>query len=264
MPVVEERESDFESRFGGVGRLYGRSALERLRAAHVCVVGVGGVGSWTAEALARTGVGEITLIDLDDVCITNVNRQLPALNGGIGRAKVDVLADRIALIHPGCKVHALTEYLTEGNAGALLERGYGCVVDAIDRVVNKCVIIAGCRDRGIPVVTTGGAGGKRDGTAVRTADLSLSTQDEMLRQTRRLLRREFGFPHIKGLFGVRCVFSGERPVYPWKDGTACFLPEPGSVLAMDCASGFGSAAHVTGAFGLAAAGEAIQAVLNAV
>jgi tRNA threonylcarbamoyladenosine dehydratase len=254
---------DFAQRFGGIARLYGNAGLARLRRAQVCVIGVGGVGSWTVEALARSGIGALTLIDLDDVCVTNANRQLPALDGQFGRPKVDVLAERVRLIHPGCHVERSAEFFTAATAERLLEPHYDFVIDATDRLTNKCLIIAGCRERAICVLTVGGAGGKRDGTAVRVGDLSHSEHDELLRQVRRKLRRDFGFPREQRTrFGVACVYSPEKVVYPWKDGTCSAEPEPGTSLALDCASGLGTASFVTGAFGLAAAGEVVRQIVS--
>jgi tRNA A37 threonylcarbamoyladenosine dehydratase len=259
---VESSATDFADRFGGIARLYGQAGLERLRTAHVCVIGVGGVGSWIVEALARSGLGALTMIDLDDVCITNVNRQLPALDGQIGRPKIDVLAERVRLIQPECQVEAVADFFTAATAEDMLAPRYDFVVDAIDKVTNKCLIIAGCRERQTPVLTVGGAGGKRDGTAVRVADLAYSEQDELLRQVRRKLRRDMGFP--RGMhqdFGVTCVYSAEKPVFPWANGTCSTEPEPGGdSLTLDCASGFGTATFVTGAFGFAAAGEVVRRI----
>ncbi len=253
--------SDYASRFGGLARLYGSEALPRLQAAHVCVIGVGGVGSWTVEALARSGIGALTLIDLDDVCVTNVNRQLPALDGEIGRAKIDVLADRIRLINPDCRVERRAEFFTAATADRLLATNSDFVVDATDKLTNKCLIITGCRQRAIPVLTVGGAGGRRDGTAVRVCDLAHSEMDELLRQVRRKLRRDFGFPREpQADFGVPCVFTPEPPVYPWADGACRSEPEPESTLTLDCATGFGTASFVTGAFGFAAAGEIVRRI----
>lgn len=256
--------NDFEQRFGGVGRLMGRAGLERLRAAHVCVVGVGGVGSWVVEALARSGVGALTVIDLDDVCVTNVNRQLPALDGEIGRPKVEVLAERVRAINPSCNISAVTEFFTETSAARLLEPTYDFVVDAIDKLSNKALLIGESRRRGRNTLTIGGAGGKRDGTQVRTGDLGDAWGDELLRQVRRKLRRDFGFAAGeqtgKMHWGIRCVWSSETPIFPWSDGVCRGEPEPGSENTLDCASGFGTAAFVTGAFGLAAAGEIVRAI----
>ncbi len=251
--------SGYSERFAGIARLYGKQALARLRGAHVCVVGLGGVGSWTVEALARSGVGEFTLIDLDDVCITNVNRQLPALDGQFGRAKVDVLTERVLAINPESRVHARQEFFTPGSAERLLTPGYDFVVDAIDKLWNKCLLIASCHERRQPMLTVGGAGGKRDGTRVRVSDLALSEQDELLRQVRRTLRRDHGFPKKdRQELGIACVYSPEKPRFPWANGTACLTPEPGSDLTLDCATGFGTAAFVTGVFGFAAAGEVVR------
>ncbi len=251
--------SDYEQRFSGLARLYGAAGLARLRAAHVCVIGVGGVGSWTVEALARSGIGALTMIDLDDVCVTNVNRQLPALDGTIGRPKIDVLAERVRLIHPECRVTTRAEFFTPATAAALLAPGFDFVVDATDRLANKCEIIVRSRERGIPVLTCGSAGGRRDGTAVRVCDLAHSIQDELLRQVRRKLRREFAFPRdVQTDFGVPCVFTPDPPLYPWANGTCALEPEPGSSLRLDCATGFGTATFITGAFGFAAAGEVVR------
>jgi tRNA A37 threonylcarbamoyladenosine dehydratase len=213
------------------------------------------------EALARSGIGALTMIDLDDVCVTNVNRQLHALDGEIGRPKVDALADRVRLINPACRVQTVAEFFTAASASRLLERRYDFVIDATDKLSNKCLIITGSRKRGMPVLTVGGAGGKRDGTAVRVADLAHSEQDELLRQVRRKLRRECGFPRdVRQDFGVACVYSPEKPVFPWADGTCSAEPEPGSSLQLDCASGFGTATPITGAFGFAAAGEVVRRI----
>ena len=261
--ISEPLSSAYSQRFGGIGRLFGAAGLARLRAAHVCVVGVGGVGSWAVEALARSGVGAITMIDLDDVCVTNVNRQLPALDGQIGRPKVEVLAERVGLIHPECRVQAVAEFVTASSAGRLLPEACSYVIDATDRLANKCAMIVLCHERGVPVLTVGGAGGQRDGTTVRVADIADAKQDELLRQVRRKLRYDYGYPRGGGVpFGIRCVFSPERPMFPWSDGTACATPEPGSALALDCASGFGTATFVTGAFGFAAAGEAVRVIAS--
>jgi len=257
-------EPDYLDRFGGLGRLVGRAGLERLRAAHVCVVGVGGVGSWAVEGLARSGVGALTIVDLDDVCVTNVNRQLPALDGQIGRPKIAVLAERVRLINPACRVEAVAEFFTEATAARLLAPDFDYLIDAVDRMSHKARLIAGCRDRGRPCLTVGAAGGRRDATQIRAGDLGDAENDLLLRQVRKKMRRDFGFAAgaTRGRmhFGVRCVWSGERPVFPWADGTCAPVPEAGSSLKLDCESGLGSAVFVTGAFGLVAAGEVVRAI----
>jgi tRNA A37 threonylcarbamoyladenosine dehydratase len=253
---------DYFERFGGVARLLGRAALERLASAHVGVIGVGGVGSWAVEGLARSGVGALTLVDLDDVCVTNVNRQLPALDGQIGRPKVDVLSERVKAINPGCRVTVVHDFFTAATAERLLADRFDFVIDAIDRMTPKALLIAGCVERRISVVTVGAAGGRRDPAQVRTGDLGDASKDELLRLVRKKLRRDHGFApgEQRGRmnFGVRCVWSEEKPVFPWADGTCAAEPEPGSNLKLDCESGFGTAVFVTGVFGLAAAGEVVR------
>ena len=259
-----ERSTDYQSRFGGLTRLLGRSGVDRLREARICVVGLGGVGSWAVEALARTGVGSITLVDLDDICVTNVNRQLHALDGQFGRPKAEVLAERIRLISPTCQVEVLTEFFTEKTEEEILGRGFDGLIDAIDTMSNKALLIAACIKRGIPCVTVGGAGGKRDATQIRSGDLGDSCKDNLLRILRKRLRRDHGFKKgEKSKFGVRCVYSAEQPVYPWADGVCRSEPEPGSDARLDCESGFGTGVFVTGAFGLAAAGELVRLLTEA-
>jgi tRNA A37 threonylcarbamoyladenosine dehydratase len=259
--------NDSELRFGGMARLYGRAGLKRLRAAHVLVVGVGGVGSWTVEALARSGVGTITMVDLDEICVSNVNRQLPALDGTIGRPKVEVLAERIRAINPACRIFARQEFFTEDSAERLLaptDPPVDFVVDAIDAVANKCRLIALCRARRLPVIVCGGAGGRRDPTQVRRADLALATHDRLLSEVRKRLRQEHGFPPAGKKFGVDCICSAEIPVFPQKDGSVCPAAdapaEPGESRRLNCDWGFGSATHVTGTFGFAAAAAVINAL----
>ena len=248
----------------GLAGFFGSSGLERLRAAHVGVIGVGGVGSWAVEGLARSGVGALTLIDLDDVCVTNVNRQLPALDGQIGRPKIDVLAERVRLINPACRVTTVSEFFTPSSAGHLLQGPFDFVVDAIDRMTPKALLIAECTQRGWPVITVGAAGGRRDPAMIRTGDLGEASKDELLRQVRKKLRRlhDYAPGKEKGRmqFGVRCVWSEERPVFPLAAGSCGPEPEPGSNLKLDCESGLGAAVFVTGAFGLAAAGEVVRAL----
>ena len=252
---------DYLQRFGGLARLYGAAALPRLQAAHVCIVGVGGVGSWVVEGLARSGIGALTLVDLDDVCLTNVNRQLPALDGNIGRPKVLALAERIKLINPSCVVTTVSEYFTAKTADTLLATRFTWVADCIDLMSNKALLIAECTRRGQPVLTAGSAGGRRDATRIRVNDLGDSHGDELLRQVRKKLRRDYGFAKGEGnTYGIPCVSTQEQPVFPWADGTCAGEPEPGSNLRLDCATGFGTAVFITGAFGFAAAGEMVRRI----
>src|ERR1039457_2812653 len=212
---------DFETRFDGIARLYGKDGLQKLRAAHVCVIGIGGVGTWAAESLARSGVGALTLVDLDEVCATNINRQLHALTETVGRAKVEVMGERIRAINPDCRVTAEPKFFNEQTAEELLAPKYDFVLDAIDTVTNKVLLLAGCREKNLPVVSCGGAGGRRDGTQVRTADLAKVSHDRLLAEVRKRLRKEIHFPADGSPMGVACVFSAEPPVFAQPDGSVC-------------------------------------------
>lgn len=255
-------DADQMQRFGGVERLYGVGVLARLARAHVCVVGLGGVGSWAVEALARSGIGAITLVDLDEVCVTNINRQLPALEGTIGRPKAEVLAERVLAINPACRVTARVEFFVESTAELLLagER-FDYVIDAIDALKNKALLIARCRAAGIRVITCGGAGGRRDATGVRVDDLAFTHRDPLLRYVRKKLRSRHGFPRdVEQPFGVLAVYTQEMPVYPQADGTVCERAAVDGDTGINCASGLGAATFVTGAFGFAAAGVVVNAI----
>ncbi|MBB3331453.1 tRNA A37 threonylcarbamoyladenosine dehydratase [Halomonas campaniensis] len=250
---------DHALRFGGIRRLYGTRAVERFRTAHVVVVGVGGVGSWTVEALARSGIGRLTLIDLDDVCVSNVNRQLHALDGTIGRPKVEVLAERCRAIQPGIEVREDIAFATPTNLAERIPEDADHVVDAIDSVVAKAALIAWCKRRKLPITVTGAAGGQTDPTRIRVADLARTEHDPLLAKVRSRLRRDFGFSrNPKRRFSVECVYSDEQLVYPGSDGEVC-LQKPGSGEAtrLDCASGFGAATFVTGSFGFTAASRVL-------
>jgi tRNA A37 threonylcarbamoyladenosine dehydratase len=254
--------SPYERRFGGIGRLFGTAGLQRLRQAHVCVVGLGGVGSWAVEALARSGLGQLTLVDLDDVCISNVNRQLHALDGELGKPKVEVMARRVQAINPDCSLHPCQAFFLKSNADEILGTKFDAVLDAIDSPSLKAFLLAKCRDRAIPVVTTGAAGGRRNPMALEVTDLAVTSHDRLLQEVRRLLRQRHGFPRGDRPFGIECVVSREEVVYPKKDGSVCASRPENPDLRLDCNSGFGTASFVTGAFGLAAASRIVQRIAN--
>lgn len=249
-------------RFGGIGRLYGVAALERLSNAHVCVCGIGGVGTWVVEALVRSGVGELTLIDLDDICVTNTNRQLHALHDTVGLQKADVMAARARAINPEVIVHAVQDFIMADTIDALIDDRFDVVVDAIDDLKNKCMLIAHCHTREIKIVTVGGAGGRRDPTKIAVDDLVASRNDGLLRNVRRILRREYGFGADDTPWGVPCVYSSEQAYFPSADGGVCRTPERGTSLTLDCNSGFGTASFVTGTFGFAAASAVMDVLLE--
>lgn len=256
--------SDYEQRFGGIARLYGLDASEKLRNAHVAVIGIGGVGSWSVEALARSGVGHLTLADLDDICVTNINRQIHATDTSIGQLKVDAMKSRVLNINPEIAVDTVPEFLTSANMNSFFSRSFNCVLDAIDNVANKCLIITEANKTMTPLVTTGGAGGRRDLTQIRTADLNRATHDSLLRQVRKRLRRENAFPiNEEDESGIRSVYSTEPVKYPWSNGSVCEEKEPGDdSLRLDCNSGYGTATFLTGAFGFAAAAEVVRLIVD--
>lgn len=250
MNAVENR------RFGGVGRLYGESGYQRLTQARVCLVGIGGVGSWCAEALARTGIGQLTLIDLDMVAESNTNRQIHALGDIYGKAKVDAMAERIAQINPDCTVRCIEDFVTPDNLETTLGDNFDVVIDAIDQARVKVAMIAYCKRRRLPIIVAGAAGGQTDPTQVRLADLSQTVQDPLLAKVRASLRRDHGFPR-QGRFGVTAVYSTEPLRYPTKDNSCTVDAAPSG---LNCA-GFGSSVCVTSVFGMAAASEAIRRII---
>ncbi len=267
-------EVDFERRFGGVSRLYGESGLSKLQSAHVCVVGIGGVGSWAAEALARNAVGCITLIDLDNIAESNVNRQIHALEGEFGKAKVTAMAERIRKINPQAQVHEIEDFVTPENVANMLGRGFDIVLDAIDDAKAKVAIAAYCRANKLPLITAGAAGGRLDATKIKVADLSAVQGDKLLAKVRNQLRRDHHFPKASNSkksanFGIQAVFSDEQVIAPQANnhaaaGDACLVDNAANnvpITGLNCA-GYGSSVIVTASFGLAAAGLALQQLLK--
>lgn len=254
-----------KERFAGVERLYGRGSLETLQSRRVAVVGMGGVGSWVVEALARSAVGHLTLIDADDICVSNTNRQLPALEGNYGRNKSVAMAERCRAINPGIDVEAVEAFLTPANMVELLDRGFDLVIDACDSFRVKVETIAWCRRRKLPLLTVGAAGGRTDPTLVRVRDVSRTEHDAMLALIRKKLRSEFNFPkNAKRYFGVPAIYSLENVRYPQADGSVCGIrPElgPDAALKLDCGAGLGAATHITGAFAFAAVAKALEMLL---
>jgi tRNA A37 threonylcarbamoyladenosine dehydratase len=247
-----------DPRFSGISRLYGEAALGRFQRARVAVIGIGGVGSWAVEALARSGVGGLAMVDLDEICLGNVNRQLHAMDGQIGRLKTAAMAERVRAIHPGCQVTGIEAFFREENAASILDRGFDAVVDAIDVVRHKALLLAACRQRGIPVVTCGGAGGRRDPTRIRVADLAETSHDPLLLAVRRALRSRHGFPTApdgrrSAPFAIPAVFSDEPRLFPACDGSVSGTREQHADLRLNCESGYGTSSPVTASFGLAAA-----------
>jgi tRNA threonylcarbamoyladenosine dehydratase len=258
--TLAAEDIDFERRFGGLARLYGAAALERFRLAHVCVIGVGGVGSWVVEALARSAIGAITMIDLDNVAESNINRQIHALSATLGQAKVTALAERIAQINPYCRVTEIEDFVAEDNLETFIGGGrFDYVVDAIDNVRAKTALIAYCHARGLRLITIGGAGGQIDPTRITVRDLARTEQEPLLAKVRKRLRAQHGFPRgDKSRFGIDAVFSTE----PLRDPEASCAAGNAGVTGLNCA-GYGSTMAVTGAFGLVAAAQVLRQLAEA-
>jgi tRNA threonylcarbamoyladenosine dehydratase len=255
-------EVDFERRFGGIARLYGERALERFRKAHVCVIGVGGVGSWIVEALARSAIGKLTLIDLDNVAESNINRQIQALSTTIGMPKIEALKQRIALINPYCEVELIEDFIDPDNIPQMVAPGkYDYVFDAIDSVKAKAALIAHCRDHALPLIVIGGAGGQTDPTKIEVRDLARTEQEPLLKKVRKILRAQYGFAKgEKNKYHIDAVFSMEPLRYP-EAGDACAI-DANSVTGLNCA-GFGSSMVVTATFGMVAAGHMLRKMAEA-
>jgi len=253
---------DYTFRFGGIERLYGRRAMTAFHHAHIAIVGLGGVGSWAAEALARSGIGTITLIDMDDICVSNTNRQLHALEGQYGRTKTDAMAERLQAINPQADIRVHFGFLTVKNTEQLITPDMTGVVDAIDSVKAKAALLAHCQRRKIPVVCAGGAGGQMDPSQIQVADLSKTTQDPLLAKVRNMLRREYGFSrNPKRRFGIEAIYSLEQLTYPAADGEVCHQkPDNSGPVRLDCASGFGAASPVTASFGFFAASRLLNRI----
>ncbi|AAY36384.1 tRNA cyclic N6-threonylcarbamoyladenosine(37) synthase TcdA [Pseudomonas syringae] len=249
-----------DPRFAGIARLYGIEGLARLRAAHVAVVGIGGVGSWAAEAMARSGVGEISLFDMDDVCVSNSNRQLHALSSTVGQSKVEVMAERIRAINPDCIVHAVADFVTRDTMAECITPDMDFVIDCIDSVNAKAALISWCKRRKIQMVTTGGAGGQIDPTLIQIADLNRTFNDPLASKVRSTLRRDYGFSRTPNRhYSVPCVFSTEQLRYPKPDGSICLEKKfVGEGVKLDCAGGFGAVMMVTATFGMVAATRAVD------
>lgn len=268
---LSQPENDYvlHRRFDRMGRLVGDEAMEKLFRSHVMVIGLGGVGSWAAESLARSGVGRLTLIDFDEVCITNANRQLHAIQGMVGKKKAEVMAERLRKINPQANVEALPMFYNEEHSEKILALNPDYIVDAIDNLTAKCHLLSTCRERGLKVVTSAGSAAKMDPTRVRLVDLAETTVDPMAHQVRKILRQKYGFPEGKS-FGIPCVFSDEPPrepvtlKYDKGEGFKCVCPQGQNNL-HSCEHRnviYGTASFVTGNFGLVAASKVVRDLLG--
>ncbi|MET4579065.1 tRNA threonylcarbamoyladenosine dehydratase [Ottowia thiooxydans] len=251
---VTDTSPDLERRFGGLSRLYGPEGAERIRAAHVAVVGIGGVGSWAAEALARSGVGQITLIDMDHISESNVNRQIHAVTSTLGQAKVEAMRERIVQIHPGCVVHTVDDFVQPANWPQVLPASVDAVIDACDQVSAKVAMAAWARRERRHFISVGAAGGKVRADLVEVADIADATHDPLLAQVRYRLRREHGAPGAGRRIGVECIFSRESVAQP---PAACETEASDGTL--NC-HGYGSTVAVTATFGFCAVGYLLNRI----
>lgn len=267
-------ESELETyrlhrRFDRMGRLVGDRKMRKLLESHVLVVGLGGVGSWAAEAVVRSGVGEVTIVDFDEICVTNFNRQIHALQGHVGRDKAEVLAERFGRINPRARIHPLVQFYNFETCPGIFSRRPDFVIDAIDNVTAKCHLLNHCRKEGIPVVCSTGSGGRLDPLRIRSSDLSETETDPLARAIRRILRGKYGFPE-RGSFGIPAVYSVE-PATPPEElgydngaGFRCVCPQ-GDNPYFQCDNRnliLGNAGFVTGAFGMACASIAVRALID--
>ncbi|MBL7714282.1 MAG: tRNA threonylcarbamoyladenosine dehydratase [Bdellovibrionales bacterium] len=252
-------------RFDRMGRLIGDDAMKRLMNSHVMVIGLGGVGSWAAESLARSGVGTLSVVDFDEICITNSNRQLHAMAGLVGRLKSEVMAERLRKINPQAKVNAISEFYNADSSDLIFSYKPDFIVDAIDNITTKCHLLARCVKDGIPVVCSTGSAGKLDPTRIRIADLSETERDPLARSIRRILRQQYGFPE-NGSFGIPSVYSDEEVIEPVDlkydngQGFKCVCPQGQNGLNTCDRKNviLGNASFVTGSFGLACASVAVK------
>lgn len=260
-------------RFDRIGRLVGDDAMETLMRSHVMVIGLGGVGSWAAESLARTGVGRLTLVDFDEICITNFNRQLHALQGLVGKQKSEVMTERLSRIHPQAEITAMARFYNADSCDEILgpegSRGPDFVIDAIDNITAKCHLLATCKKRGIPVISSTGSSGRLDPTRIQIADLSETSIDPLAKAVRKILRQQYGYPET-GSFGIPAVFSPEPPTAPEDlaydkgQGFKCVCPQ-GDNPYFQCDNRniiLGNSSFVTGAFGFACSSYVVRALIG--
>lgn len=265
--AVDGEPSMYDLRFRGVRLLFGRAAAERIHNARVAVLGLGGVGSWVVEGLARSGFGALTLVDYDDICISNSNRQLHTLQQTVGRLKVDVMAERVKQINPECEIDVVHDFFSEETAKRILDlHKLDAVVDAIDGVADKCMLIDACRKRGIPIIVSGGLGGKTDPGQFRADDMSRAEGDGLIRRVRSTLRSRYGFPKGDGTrsrkFGVQCVYSPEKPRLDACAAGALLAARAGGAGRPNCDTVYGTFCPAAGAIGFLLASTATEAVLR--
>jgi tRNA A37 threonylcarbamoyladenosine dehydratase len=273
LPMTESEMENYRlhRRFDRMGRLIGDGGMKKLLNSHVMIIGLGGVGSWAAESIVRSGVGEVTLVDFDEICVTNFNRQIHAVQGQVGSQKSDVMAARMKQINPQVKAHSIPMFYNADHCAEIFKNRPDYVIDAIDNVTAKCHLLAYCLKENIPVVSSTGSGGRMDPTRIRVTDLALTTVDPLARSIRRILREKHGFPIDEKLpFGIQAAYSDEVPSAPEElhydggKGFRCVCPQADNPY-FQCEKRnviMGNASFVTGTFGLACASVAVRHLLT--
>jgi tRNA A37 threonylcarbamoyladenosine dehydratase len=249
-------------RLQGIKKLYGNLEFARLQKSHVAVIGIGGVGSWVAESLVRSGIGKITLIDMDEICESNTNRQLHALDGNYGRSKVEATKERLLKINPDAEIMSIFHFVTAETLNELITPQFDYVIDCIDSLTNKCLIAHHCLTYQIPLLVMGGVGGKIDPTKILISDLNKSFNDSLLYRMRKKLKRDFHFTREKKKnFGITCVFSPEDVRYLQNDGTITCAPN-GENGKLDCEGGLGTASFMTGTFAFVGVSFVVKSLIT--
>ncbi len=257
-------ENEWEQRFSGIIRLYGRNAFSKIKESHVLIIGIGGVGSWTAEALARSGLGNITLMDMDDICITNSNRQIHTQTHTIGQSKTKIMRERLEAINPHINVSIIDDFLDKENISTYITADYCVVIDAIDNAIDKAELIGFCKKNNIGIITTGSSGGKKDPTKITYSDLYKTPGDPLFIKTRNNLRRRHHFSRDTNQpFGVEAIYSTENMTYPDDKGETCSTKQfINSGEKLDCRGGYGASTMITASVGLLAAERAIEYIIR--
>lgn len=254
--------SAVSQRFAGIQRLYGATSTTKISQANVCVIGIGGVGSWIVEGLVRSAIGQLTIIDLDDIAVSNINRQIHALESTLDQSKVEVIKSRMLQINPDCSINDIEDFVTTDNVTEYinLDKNFDVVIDATDNVKAKAAIVARCKRLKIKVICIGGAGGQTDPLQISKADLAKTKQDPLLAKVRSELRRNYGFStNLKRNFGVECIYSTEQLKYPDGNGEVTTQKQLSQGASkMDCATGFGASVGVTASFGMIACSRALH------
>lgn len=255
-------EIDTQRRFNGIQKLYGQRGAEKIAGSHIAIIGIGGVGSWAVEALARSNVGELTLIDLDHIAESNINRQVHALSSTLGQAKINAMAERVALINPYCSTHLIDDHLSKDNIVQLVQPEYDYIIDCIDEFRVKAALIHYCKQHKIKMISVGGAGGRVDPTRIKVADITKAEGDALLARTRKELRAVYGFSrNLRRRFDIPCVYSTESLRYPTEDNEITTTKAACSTISgLNCANGFGSISSVTASFAMIATAHVLNKI----